>query len=44
MAQGQAPGVVAAVAKGDTTDLKAAGVLAAGGPPMRPGTLLRRGA
>jgi CubicO group peptidase (beta-lactamase class C family) len=39
--QGQAPGVVAAVAKGDATYLKAAGVMSAGGPPMRPDTLFR---
>jgi CubicO group peptidase (beta-lactamase class C family) len=39
--QGQAPGVVAAVAKGDATYVKAAGVLAVGGPPMRPDALFR---
>jgi len=39
--QGQAPGVVAAVAKGDATYVKAAGVMAVGGPPMRPDTLFR---
>jgi CubicO group peptidase (beta-lactamase class C family) len=39
--QGQAPGVVAAVAKGDATYVKAAGVMAIGGPPMRPDTLFR---
>jgi CubicO group peptidase (beta-lactamase class C family) len=39
--QGQAPGVVAAVAKGDETYVKAAGVMAVGGPPMRPDTLFR---
>ncbi len=41
VAQGQAPGVVAAVARGDVTYVKAAGVLAAGGPPMRTDTLFR---
>ena len=41
VAQGQAPGVVAAVARGDATYVKAAGVMAAGGPPMRPDTLFR---
>jgi CubicO group peptidase (beta-lactamase class C family) len=39
--QGQAPGVVAAVAQGDATYVKAAGVMAVGGPPMRPDTLFR---
>ena len=39
--QGQAPGVVAAVAKGDATYVKAAGAMAIGGPPMRPDTLFR---
>jgi CubicO group peptidase (beta-lactamase class C family) len=39
--QGQAPGVVAAVAKGNATHVKAAGVMAVGGPPMRPDTLFR---
>ena len=39
--QGQAPGVVAAVAKGDATYVTAAGVMAVGGPPMRPDTLFR---
>ena len=39
--QGQAPGVVAAVAKGDATHVTAAGVMAIGGPPMRPDTLFR---
>lgn len=39
--QGQAPGVVAAVAKGDETYVKAAGVMAVGGPPMRPDNLFR---
>lgn len=39
--QGQAPGVVAAVARGDAAHVKAAGVMAVGGPPMRPDTLFR---
>jgi CubicO group peptidase (beta-lactamase class C family) len=39
--QGQAPGVVAAVARGDATYIKAAGVMAVGGPPMRPDTVFR---
>src|SRR5260370_38206978 len=39
--QGQAPGVVAAVARGDAAHVKAAGVMAVGGPPMRPDTLVR---
>ena len=33
--------MVAAVAQGDTTYIKAAGVMAAGGPPMRTDTLFR---
>ena len=41
VAQGQAPGVVAAVAQGDETYMTAAGAMAAGGPPMRPDTLFR---
>jgi CubicO group peptidase (beta-lactamase class C family) len=41
VAQGDAPGVVAAVARGDETHIKTAGVMAAGGPPMRPDTLFR---
>ena len=41
VAQGQAPGVVAAVAQGDATYVKAAGVMAVDGPPMRPDTLFR---
>ena len=41
VAQGQAPGVVAAVARGDATYMTAAGVMAVGGPPMRPDTLFR---
>ena len=39
--QGQAPGVVAAVARGDAAHVKAAGVMAVGEPPMRPDTLFR---
>ena len=39
--QGQAPGVVAAVAQGDESYITAAGVMAVGGPPMRPDTLFR---
>ena len=41
VARGQVPGVVAAVARGDATYVKAAGVMAAGGAPMRPDTLFR---
>jgi CubicO group peptidase (beta-lactamase class C family) len=41
VAQGQAPGVVAAVAQGDSTYIKAAGTLAVGGAPMREDTLFR---
>jgi CubicO group peptidase (beta-lactamase class C family) len=41
VAQGQAPGVVAAVAQGDATYIKAAGNMAVGGPPMREDTLFR---
>jgi CubicO group peptidase (beta-lactamase class C family) len=39
--QGQAPGVVAAVARGDETYISAAGVMAVGGPPMRTDTVFR---
>ena len=39
--QGQAPGVVAAVAGATRRYVKAAGVMAVGGPPMRPDTLFR---
>jgi CubicO group peptidase (beta-lactamase class C family) len=39
--QGQAPGVVAAVAQGDTAHVTAAGVMAVGGPPMRDSTVFR---
>src|SRR5580704_13156816 len=39
--QGQVPGVVAAVAQGDETYITAAGVMAVGGPPMRPDTVFR---
>ena len=38
---GQAPGVVAAVARGDDAHIAAAGVMAVGGPAMRPDTLFR---
>jgi CubicO group peptidase (beta-lactamase class C family) len=41
VAQGQAPGVVAAVAQGDATYIKAAGSMAVGGPPMREDTVFR---
>src|SRR5215472_8807229 len=41
VARGDAPGVVAAVSLGDETYVTAAGAMAAGGPPMRPGTLFR---
>jgi len=41
VAQGQAPGVVAAVAHGDETYLKAAGTMAVDGPPMREDTVFR---
>ena len=41
VARGDAPGVVAAVARGDQIYVKAAGVMAVGGPPMRPDTLFR---
>jgi CubicO group peptidase (beta-lactamase class C family) len=41
VAQGQAPGVVAAVAQGDATYVKAAGNMAVGGSPMREDTVLR---
>jgi CubicO group peptidase (beta-lactamase class C family) len=41
VAQGQAPGVVAAVAQGDATYIKAAGSMAVGGAPMREDTLFR---
>jgi CubicO group peptidase (beta-lactamase class C family) len=39
--QGQAPGVVAAVARGNAVHIAAAGVMAVGGPAMRPDTLFR---
>lgn len=39
--QGQAPGVVAAVARADTTHVVTAGVMALGGAPMRRDTLFR---
>jgi len=41
VARGDAPGVVAAVGHGDETYITAAGVMAVGGPPMRPDTLFR---
>jgi CubicO group peptidase (beta-lactamase class C family) len=39
--QGQAPGVVAAVARGDTVHVATAGVVRVGGAPMRRDTLFR---
>jgi CubicO group peptidase (beta-lactamase class C family) len=39
--QGQAPGVVAAVARGDSVHVATAGAMAVGGPPMRRDTLFR---
>ena len=41
VARGDAPGVVAAVGRGDEGYLAAAGVMAVGGPPMQPDTLFR---
>ena len=41
VARGDAPGVVAAVARGDETCVKVAGTMAIGGPPMRADTLFR---
>jgi CubicO group peptidase (beta-lactamase class C family) len=41
VARGDAPGVVAAVGRGDETQLATAGVMAIGGPPMRAETLFR---
>jgi CubicO group peptidase (beta-lactamase class C family) len=41
VARGDAPGVVAAVGRGDEGYVAAAGVMAAGGPPMRSDTLFR---
>ena len=41
VAQGQVPGVVAAVARGDAVHVATAGVMAVGGPPMRRDTLFR---
>lgn len=41
VARGDAPGVVAAVGRGDEGYVTAAGVMAAGGPPMRSDTLFR---
>jgi CubicO group peptidase (beta-lactamase class C family) len=40
-AEGQVPGVVAAVARGDTVHVAMAGAMAVGGPPMRRDTLFR---
>jgi CubicO group peptidase (beta-lactamase class C family) len=39
--QGQAPGVVAAVARGEIVHVATAGVMAVGGGPMRRDTLFR---
>jgi CubicO group peptidase (beta-lactamase class C family) len=41
VAQGHVPGVVAAVARGETVHVAAAGVMAIGGAPMRRDTLFR---
>ena len=41
VARGDAPGVVAAVGRGDEGYVAAAGAMAVGGPPMQPGTLFR---
>ena len=41
VARGDAPGVVAAVGRGDEGYVAAAGVMAVGGPPVRPDTLFR---
>ena len=41
VAERQAPGVVAAVARDDTVHVVTAGVMAVGGPPMRRNTLFR---
>ena len=41
VARGDAPGVVAAVGRGDEGYVAAAGVMAAGGPPMQSDTLFR---
>jgi len=41
VARGDAPGVVAAVGRGDETQVATAGVMAVGGPPMRSDTLFR---
>src|SRR4029077_20909959 len=43
VAGGDAPGVVAAVGRGGEGYVAAAGVMAVGGPPMRPDTLFRIG-
>jgi len=41
VAEGQAPGVIVAVARGDTVHLAMAGAMAVGGPPVRRDTLFR---
>src|ERR1700742_2833392 len=41
VARGDAPGVVAAVGRGGEGDVAAAGVMAVGGPPMRPDPFFR---
>src|SRR6185369_2364167 len=41
VSRGDAPGVVAAVGRGGEGYVAAAGVMAVGGPPMRPDTLFR---
>lgn len=41
VAQGQVPGVVAAVARGEFVHVATSGVMAVGGPPMRRDTLFR---
>ena len=41
VARGDAPGVVAALARGDAVHVATAGVMAVGGPPMRRDTLFR---
>src|SRR5580693_8790540 len=41
VAQGQVPGVVAAVARGDSVHVAAAGAISSGGPPVLRDTLFR---
>src|ERR1700730_12189167 len=41
VAEGQAPGVIAGVARGDTVHVVTAGAMAVGGAPMRRDTLFR---